>query len=131
MKHLVQYIIMSDGSTCSQNSQFGPHYYFWHWSSILEEVSRILLTCNTDYPLELVFSRWQPLVIILFFSYWFFFFKWHNTRFRASAITVESILSIVIFLGTFFTGLVSQCLPLKGSDYSRWNICSDSGLNPC
>ena len=51
-------------------------------------------------------------------------------RFRASAITVESILCIVILLGKFFTGMVSHCLPLKESDYSRSNICSESGLNP-
>ena len=58
-----------------------------------------------------------------------FFFKCH-TRFRASAITVESILSTVIFLGKFFTGVVSHCLPPKASDYSRSNIYSELGLNP-
>ena len=38
-----------------------------------------------------------------------FFFKCH-TRFQASAIAKEIILSSVIFLGKFFTGVVSHCL---------------------
>ena len=38
------------------------------------------------------------------FEFLCFFFKCH-TRFRASAITLESILSIVIFLRKFFTGV--------------------------
>ena len=61
---------------------------------------------------------------------WVFFFFKYYTRFRTSAITMESIISIVIFLGKFFTGVVSHCLPLKESDYRRSNICSESGLNP-
>ena len=39
-----------------------------------------------------------------------------SSRFRASAITMERVLSIVIFPGWFFTGVISHCLPLKGSD---------------
>ena len=42
---------------------------------------------------------------------YFFFFKCH-TRFRASVITIDSILFIVIFLGKFFTGVVSHCFSL-------------------
>ena len=54
----------------------------------------------------------------------FFFVKCH-TRFWKSTITVESILSIVISLGKFFTEVVSYCLPLKGSDYGRgWTRAS-------
>ena len=44
-----------------------------------------------------------------------FFFKC-QTRLRASAITMKSNLSIVIFLGNLFTRVVSHCLPLKESD---------------
>ena len=40
-----------------------------------------------------------------------FFFKRHN-RFRGQDITMEIILSSVMFLGNFFTGVLSNRLPL-------------------
>ena len=47
-----------------------------------------------------------------------------HTWSRAPAITIESILSIVIFLGKFFTKVVSHCLTQKGSDYKSSKIAS-------